>query len=214
MHTTRPRENGCGGIKRSRKRAIRPARPGRTIKAADTGGGPTWTTGTYDAETDTLFWTTGNPSPDYDGSVRAGANLYTCSVLALDPKTGKRKWYFQFTPHDTHDWDANETPMLVDLPFRGRHAEVADPGESQRVLLCAGPRDRPVPRTARPLLTRLGRRAWMTHGHPIVKPGTDPTPEGVYICPDAQGATNFGGAFLRPENRLLLRGGARGLRRL
>src|SRR6266849_4670809 len=89
-------------------------------KAADTGGGPTWTTGTYDPETDTLFWTTGNPSPDYDGSVRAGANLYTCSVLALDPNTGKMKWYFQFTPHDTHDWDANETPMLVDAPFRGK----------------------------------------------------------------------------------------------
>ena len=71
-------------------------------------------TGTYDAETDTLFWTTGNPSPDYDGSVRAGANLYTCSVLALDPNTGKLKWYFQFTPHDTHDWDANETPILID----------------------------------------------------------------------------------------------------
>ena len=57
------------------------------VEAADTGGGPTWTTGTYDAETDTLFWTTGNPGPDYDGSVRAGANLYTCSVLALDPNT-------------------------------------------------------------------------------------------------------------------------------
>ena len=93
--------------------------PGRTTKRPIQAAGPPGLTGTYDAETDTLFWTTGNPSPDYDGSVRAGANLYTCSVLALDPKTGKRKWYFQFTPHDTHDWDANETPMLVDLPFRG-----------------------------------------------------------------------------------------------
>jgi alcohol dehydrogenase (cytochrome c) len=88
-------------------------------KSADTGRGPTWMTGTYDADTDTLFWTVGNPSPDYDGSVRAGANLYTCSVLALDPNTGKLKWYFQFSPHDTHDWDADETPMLVDVAFRG-----------------------------------------------------------------------------------------------
>jgi alcohol dehydrogenase (cytochrome c) len=167
-------------------------------KAADTGGGPTWTTGTYDSETDTLFWTTGNPSPDYDGSVRAGANLYTCSVLALDPNTGKRKWYFQFTPHDTHDWDANETPMLVNLPFRGR----------ERKLLIQANRNAfyyVLDRETGQFLTgkAFARQNWAegldAEGHPIVKPDTDPTPEGVYICPDAQGATNFGAPSFDPK---------------
>ena len=170
-------------------------------KAADTGGGPTWTTGTYDAETDTLFWTTGNPSPDYDGSVRAGANLYTCSVLALDPKTGKRKWYFQFTPHDTHDWDANETPMLVDLPFRG----------SVRKLLIQANRNAfyyVLDRETGQFLhgKAFAHQTWATglddQGHPIVKPGTDPTPDGVYICPDAQGATNFAAPSFDPKTGL------------
>ena len=85
--------------------------------SADVGGGPTWMTGTYDAGTDTLFWTTGNPGADYDGTARLGDNLYTAVVLALDPATGKLKWYFQFTPHDLHDWDATETPVLIDATF-------------------------------------------------------------------------------------------------
>ena len=76
--------------------------------------------GTYDAESNTLYWTTGNPGPDFDGSVRPGNNLYTDCVLALDPDTGKLKWYFQFTPHDVFDYDANETPVLIDLPYQGK----------------------------------------------------------------------------------------------
>ena len=77
-------------------------------------------TGTYDAETDTIFWPVGNPGPDFDEPVRKGANLYTCSVFALDPKTGRIKRHFQFTPHDTHDWDATETPVLADLIVGGQ----------------------------------------------------------------------------------------------
>src|SRR6266481_2538229 len=77
-------------------------------------------TGTYDPATDTISWGTGNCTPDYEGSVRLGDNLYTDSVLALDPATGRLKWYFQFTPHDTHDWDASETPVLIDATFRGK----------------------------------------------------------------------------------------------
>ena len=172
-------------------------------RAADTGGGPTWTTGTYDAETDTLFWPTGNPSPDYDGSVRVGANLYTCSVLALDPNTGKLKWYFQFTPHDTHDWDANETPVLVDLPFRGSSGKLLIQANRNAFYYVL---DR---ETGRFLYgTAFAHQTWATglddQGHPIVKPGTDPTPEGVYICPDAQGATNFGAPSLDPKTGLFL----------
>ena len=85
----------------------------------DEGGGATWLTGAYDPETGTLYWPTGNPYPDTDGSQREGDNLYTNSMLALDAKTGKLRWYFQFTPHDLWDWDAQEPPVLVDATFQG-----------------------------------------------------------------------------------------------
>ena len=83
-------------------------------KALEHGCAATWLTGTYDPDARLLYWPTGNPCPDYNGDERKGDNLYSNSVLALDPDTGTLKWHFQFTPHDLHDWDATETPMLVD----------------------------------------------------------------------------------------------------
>jgi PQQ-dependent dehydrogenase (methanol/ethanol family) len=83
-------------------------------------GGSTWLTGTYDKETDTLYWATGNPWPDRDDRDRPGDNLFTDCILALNPKTGEMKWYFQFTPHDTADRDAEEPPVLVDTEYRGK----------------------------------------------------------------------------------------------
>ena len=86
------------------------------------GGGTTWMPGTYDPALNTLYWGTGNPSPDYDGSVRPGDDLYTSSLLALDPDTGRLKWSFQYSPHDLYDYDAVQTPVLVDATFRGSRA--------------------------------------------------------------------------------------------
>src|SRR6202000_1607275 len=83
------------------------------------GGGTTWMPGTYDPELNTVYWGTSNPSPDFEGTVRPGDDLYTNCVLALDPDTGKLKWYFQFTPHDLFDYDATETPVLVDMSYKG-----------------------------------------------------------------------------------------------
>jgi alcohol dehydrogenase (cytochrome c) len=80
-----------------------------------TGGGSTWNTGSYDPSTGLLYWGVGNPSPDFSGDVRPGDNLFTDSVIALRATTGKLVWYFQFTPHDEHDRDAAQTPVLVDL---------------------------------------------------------------------------------------------------
>jgi PQQ-dependent dehydrogenase (methanol/ethanol family) len=83
------------------------------------GGGSTWLTGSYDSETDTLYWSTGNPFPDSDDRDRPGDNLYTNCILALNPETGKLKWYYQVTPHDVHDWDANAPLVLVDSKYQG-----------------------------------------------------------------------------------------------
>jgi putative heme-binding domain-containing protein len=89
-----------------------------------TGGGATWLTGSYDPETNTLYWATGNPYPDSNGGVRPGDDLYTNSILALDPDNGKMKWYYQVTPHDVHDWDANAPLVLVDRQFQGRERKL------------------------------------------------------------------------------------------
>lgn len=170
-----------------------PGDPNRASWAGDSakyGGAPTWMTGTYDAATDTLFWTTGNPGPDYEGTVRAGDNLYSCSVLALDPTTGRLKWYFQYTPHDVHDWDANETPVLIDTMVKGQ----------MRKLLIMANRNAfyyAIDRITGEFVTgkAFAKQTWArgldARGHPIVIPGTDPTPEGNYVCPDALGAANF-----------------------
>lgn len=86
----------------------------------ETGGGATWITGSYDPETDTLFWSTGNPYPGFDGSSRPGDDLYTNCILALNPETGQIKWFYQVTPHDVHDWDATAPATLVDAEIEGQ----------------------------------------------------------------------------------------------
>jgi alcohol dehydrogenase (cytochrome c) len=107
-----------------------PGEPGSDTWGGDswrTGGGSTWLTGSYDPELDLLYWMVGNPAPDWNGDLRPGDNLYTCSILALDPATGDIKWYFQFTPHDTHDWDANQIPILFDAEFDGEDRKIVLP---------------------------------------------------------------------------------------
>jgi alcohol dehydrogenase (cytochrome c) len=88
------------------------------------GGGATWQTGSYDPELNLIYWGTGNPNPDYYGEDRKGSNLYTASIVALDADTGRLRWHYQFTPHDTHDWDSNHVPILADLTVGGRARKV------------------------------------------------------------------------------------------
>ena len=98
-----------------------PGTPGRTTPTWSTrGGGMTWITGTYDPQLNLLYWGTGNPHPVENGDTRIGANLYTCTIVALNPDTGKLVWYFQSSPHDTHDWDTVMTPVLFDGTFEGK----------------------------------------------------------------------------------------------
>src|SRR5271168_2261902 len=89
-------------------------------KLIDYGGGATWLSGTYDPDLNMIYWTAGNAWPDFIARDRDGDNLYSSSLLAMDAATGKIKWHFQFTPHDTHDWDAQAWPVLVDLPYQGK----------------------------------------------------------------------------------------------
>lgn len=154
------------------------------------GGGTTWMPGTYDAKTNTLYWTTSNPSPDFDGSVRPGDNLYTDCVLALDPDTGKLKWRFQFTPHDLFDYDATETPLLIEAIYQGALRKLLVQANRNGFLYVL---DRTNGKflSAAPFVKKL---TWAKgideRGRPIVS-GLKPTPEGTHICPGYGGATNW-----------------------
>jgi len=154
------------------------------------GGGTTWMPGTYDAETNTLYWTTSNPSPDFDGSVRPGDDLYTDCVLALDPDTGKLKWHFQFTPHDLFDFDATETPMLIDTVYHGEPRKLLVQANRNGFIYVL---DRTNGKflSAAPFVKKL---TWAKgideQGRPSVS-GLKPTSEGTRICPGFAGATNW-----------------------
>jgi alcohol dehydrogenase (cytochrome c) len=164
------------------------------------GGGPTWLTGTYDPALNLLYWGTGNPNPDWNGETRAGDNLYTGSLLALDPDTGTLKWHYQFTPHDTHDWDANGIPVLADVSIGGRDRKAVLFANRNGFFYLL---DRA---TGELLFAKpFANTTWATEigkdGRPILIPGHDPTPEGTETCPDWYGSTNFMSPSYDPLNK-------------
>ena len=172
----------------------KPGEPGHETWAGDswkTGGGDTWLTGSYDPELNLIYWGIGNPAPDFNGDVRLGDNLYTDCMVALDADTGKLKWYFQFTPHDTSDWDAVEIPVLVDHPFAGRMRKLlvqADRNGFYYVL------DRTTGEFlfGAPFVHSVNWATGLTKdGRPIRVPGVEPSVQGTMVCPSCTGATNW-----------------------
>jgi len=166
------------------------------------GGGTTWMPGTYDPELNTLYWTTSNGSPDFVGDSRPGDDLYTACVLALDADTGEMKWYFQFTPHDLYDYDATETPILIDT---------VENGKTQHLLLQANRNgyfyvlDRTNGKFLRatPFVQKLNwAKGVDASGRPILT-GQIPSPEGTYICPGIDGATNWFSPSYNPDTGCL-----------
>ena len=171
-------------------------------KAIDHGCATTWFTGTYDPEAGLVYWPTGNPCPDYNGDERQGDNLYSNSVLALEPATGKLRWYFQYTPHDLHDWDATQTPVLVDRMFHGRPRKLLLHANRNGYFYAL---DRLTGEflQATPFVKKL---TWASaidaKGRPVVNPAATPTPEGVTACPAVEGATNWFSVAHHPETGL------------
>jgi alcohol dehydrogenase (cytochrome c) len=162
----------------------------------------TWLTGSYDAATDLLFWTTGNPCPDYNGAERLGDNLWSNSVVALDPKTGSMRWYYQFTPHDLNDWDAVQTVIAADTEFSGA---------KRRLLLQANRNgffyvlDRDTGRllSARPFVEKMNWASGIgPDGRPQRIAGVEPSVRGTTVCPSVVGATNWMSPAFHPDTGL------------
>jgi alcohol dehydrogenase (cytochrome c) len=166
-------------------------------------GGMTWMTGTYDPELNLLYWGTGNPTPVLTASTRPGDDLYTCSIVALNPDTGKLEWAFQPSPHDTHDWDAVETPVLVDGDFHGTpHKMLMQTSRNGYFFVL----DRV---TGKNLLTApFGPVNWATgidkQGRPIPNPEKEPARDGRLIAPNEGGLTNYRSPSFDPKNGLFI----------
>jgi alcohol dehydrogenase (cytochrome c) len=185
-----------------------PGEPGSDTWGGDswkTGGSSTWLTGSYDPELNLLYWTTGNPAPDWNGDTRPGDNLYSCSVLALDPADGKMKWHYQFTPHDTHDWDANQTVILFDAPIDGRPRKLLAQANRNSFYYVL---DRETGRFLG--ATQYAHQTWAErideNGRPILFPGKDPTYEGNLAYPNIQGAANWHAPSYSPQTGLFYQG--------
>lgn len=182
-----------------------PGEPGHETWGGDswkTGGGPTWTVGAFDPALGLVYWGIGNPSPNFNGDLRPGDNLYTNSVVALDAATGKLRWYYQFTPADEHDWDAVQQPVLADLTWNGR---------PRRLLLWANRNaffyvlDRETGEFL--LATPYSKQTWASgfdaKGRPMVRPESRPSATGSLVWPWVGGASNWmPPAFDRSRNLL------------
>lgn len=177
-----------------------PGEPGHDTWQNDawkTGGGSTWVTGAYDASLDLVYWGIGNPAPDWNGDVRPGDNLYTCSFVALDRATGKLKWHFQFTPHDTHDWDSAHVPVLIDATVRGRARKLIVNANRNAFYYV-------LDRQSGEFLsgTEYAKQTWAKglddKGRPILVPNMDPSDEGTLVWPSLNGATVWASASYSP----------------
>jgi alcohol dehydrogenase (cytochrome c) len=170
--------------------------------AIDHPGAATWMTGSYDAELDTLYWAIGNPGPDMIGDDRQGDNLYSDSVVALDPKTGRRKWHFQFTPHDVHDYDAQQPIVLVDATWQGKPRKLLLQANRNGYFYVL---DRITGEylSGTPFIKTITWASGLTkEGRPIVVPNMEPTPEGRRVCPSLEGASNWYSAAFSPRTGL------------
>jgi alcohol dehydrogenase (cytochrome c) len=182
-----------------------PGEPGHDTWGGDswkTGGSPTWLTGTYDPELNLLYYGVGNPAPDWNGDNRPGDNLYSCSLVALDAATGKLRWHFQFTPHDTHDWDSNQVPVLVDAVVDGSPRKLVVTANRNAFYYVL---DRATGEflRGRPYAKQTWARGLDQRGRPIVIPGMEPSEQGTLVWPSLQGATNWFSPALDRGRQLL-----------
>jgi PQQ-dependent dehydrogenase (methanol/ethanol family) len=154
------------------------------------GSGATWLTGSYDPELNLLYWTVGNPGPNMNGDVRKGDNLFTCSVVALDPETGKLKWYYQFTPGDTHDWDANEDLILADRTIDGQVRKLIMQADRNGMFYVL---DRTNGKFlfAKPYVKQNWNRGFRPDGSPILEPGWQASSKGSVVYPTGVGGSNW-----------------------
>jgi alcohol dehydrogenase (cytochrome c) len=166
------------------------------------GGGGAWLNGSYDPELNLVYWGVGNPNPDFDTDAREGENLYTDSVVALEPDSGKLVWHYQFTPHDVWDYDGVNEMLLVNLEYQGRQIKSLVHADRNGHFYAL---ERSTGRFlyAKPFVRVTWARGFDSAGKPIVNPGAIPTLEGVTVCPGAAGGKEWNAMAFSPLTRLV-----------
>jgi alcohol dehydrogenase (cytochrome c) len=172
------------------------------------GGGMTWLPGTYDPELHLYYLGTGNPNPVLTGRSRKGDDLYTCSIVALNVDTGKLAWYFQASPHDTHDWDAIQTPVLIDGEFGGKPRKLLAQANRNGYFFLLDRTNGKNLLTAPMIRTMNWSQGIDAKGQPIADPAKEATIDGVLVSPPSDGATNWPPPSFDPETGLLYVGTA------
>jgi alcohol dehydrogenase (cytochrome c) len=180
-----------------------PGEPGNKTWPNDSwkiGGAGVWVTGAYDPELNLLYFGTGNPGPDYHSESREGDNLYSTSLLALNADTGELRWHYQFTPHDVHDWDSTEVPILADIPVAGQPRKVVMFANRNGFYYTL---DRITGKVivAKPFVQTTWAKEVDRVGRPILLPGHMPSETGTVTCPDITGGTNFWQPSYDPSTR-------------
>jgi alcohol dehydrogenase (cytochrome c) len=166
------------------------------------GGGGTWGVGSYDPELNLVYWGVGQPYPDYDGDARVGDNLYTDSVVALDPATGKLRWHYQYTPHDMWDWDGINELVFADLSHNGSEVKAILHADRNGHFYAL---DRETGRFlyAKPFVRVTWNKGFDANGRPVFDPAAFPTYEGVTVCPGAAGGKEWNAMAYSPLTRLV-----------
>jgi len=166
-------------------------------------GGQMWMTGTYDPDLNLLYVGTGNPTPVLNGDARPGDNKWTGSILALNPDSGELAWGYQINPHDTHDWDAAEVPVLFEADFNGRSRKLLMQA-SRNGYFAVLDRESGENLLARPFATQNWSLGEDDNGQPIPDPTKEPQQAGSLVAPDEAGATNYRSPAFDPDSGLLL----------
>lgn len=183
----------------------KPGQPGSETwpdaNAMGHGGGMTWISGTYDPELNLIYWGTGNPNPVHAGQGRKGSNLWTCSIVALNPDTGKMAWYYQVSPHDTHDYDAVQTPVLFDGVVDGHERKLlAQASRNGYFFVLDRTNGKYI--VAKPYIDLTWSKGTDANGMPIPNPDKEPKPDGALVSPAAGGGTNWPPPSYDPETGL------------
>jgi alcohol dehydrogenase (cytochrome c) len=177
--------------------------------AMEHGGGMTWLPGTYDPELHLLYWGTGNPNPVYAGQGRKGSNLWTCSIVALNPDTGKLVWYFQASPHDTHDWDNVETPVLFDATIDGKPRKLLGQAARNGFFFVLD-RTNGKSLVSKPYVPLNWAKGVDAKGQPIPDVAKQPSTDGSLVTIPGGGGTNWMPPSYDPQTELFYVNAVRG----
>lgn len=166
------------------------------------GGGAMWMSGTYDPDLNLVYWGSANPHPVLAGPVRKGDNLFTDTILAMDADSGKVKWFYQVNPHDTHDWDAVQTPILFDAPFKGKPRKLLAQASGNGYYFLLD-RETGEHLVTAPFVNQNWSKGLNAKGAPMPDPEREPLEDGALVAAASFGGTDWMAPSYDPQTKMV-----------